>query len=215
MEFLHAATGFDDLYKTSPHPGRFDEMACNCGTHPSSFTKSKLGWIPTNAIRRLGQGEGEESFTLHAISLLQPPPPGRVAGLRIPTSQASRYFLLEARLRTDAYEQGFAGLSSGIPSEGVVVYEVDETVWAPVKLRTTTAVRVGQSFRSEADKLFVSVTDAVAGGFTVFVLGCDVIRGRLEFTRQELEAAIRALVMWDGPLDDDYRPSSSRGLRNC
>lgn len=207
MEFLHAATGFDDLYKTSPHPGRFDEMACNCGTGLSSFTKRKLGWIPANAVRQLGQNEDTESFTLHAISLLQPPPPGRLAGLRIPTSQASRYFLVEARLRTDAYELGHPGLSAGIPSEGVVVYEVDETVWAPMKLRTPTALGVGQSFHSEADRVWAFVTDAVAGGFTVLVLGCDVVLGRLEFTRRELEAALRALVMWewDGPPGGDHR----------
>src|SRR5262249_22822360 len=76
MELLHAATGFDDLYKTSLHPGGFDEMACSCGTHPSSFTKFKLGWLPANAIQTLGEGEQDETFTLHAVSLLQPPPPG-------------------------------------------------------------------------------------------------------------------------------------------
>jgi hypothetical protein len=190
MEFLHAATGFDDLYKTQPHPGNFDEMACACGTHASSFTKAKLGW---GSVIQAASTE-VTSVTLHAVSLPQPPPKGRVTGLRIPTSD-NRYYLVEARLKTDAYERGSAGLSSGIKSEGVVVYEVDESVWAPMKLRTLTALPVGGSYRNDADRVAVRVKSAVPGGFVVEVGACELIRRTIELLRQEVEALQRDLNM--------------------
>jgi hypothetical protein len=191
MEFLHAATGFDDLYKTQPHPGRFDEMACSCGTHPSSFTKAKLGW--GSVIQPLSAET--TSATLHAVSLPQPPPRGRITGFRIPTTQYNRYYLVEARLRTDAYERGSPGLSSGIPSEGVVVYEVDESVWAPMKLRTSTALQVGQSYTNDADQVTVRVRSAVPGGFVIEANACEVIRRAIELLRQEIESLQRDLAL--------------------
>jgi len=50
MEIMHATTGFGDLYNTNPHPGNFDNMACSCGTHPSTFTKLKLGWLDPSLV---------------------------------------------------------------------------------------------------------------------------------------------------------------------
>jgi hypothetical protein len=83
-------------------------------------------------------------------------------------SDIQRYYLVETRLKTDPYETGASGLSSGIPSEGVVVYEVDESVWAPMKLRTPTALRVGERFQIDAS-MTVMVTDTVPGGFRITV----------------------------------------------
>src|SRR6516225_1838038 len=44
MELTHILTSFGDLYQTSDgDPWGFDNMACACGVHPSTFTKLKLG----------------------------------------------------------------------------------------------------------------------------------------------------------------------------
>jgi hypothetical protein len=173
MEFLHSATGFDDLYKTDPHPRGFDEMACNCGTHPSSFTKHKLGWLPDSSMANVRPALqfGPRSFALHSVGLPQPPPAGRFAGLRIYSGlfQSQKYHLVEARLRTDPYETGVTGLSRGIPSEGVVIYEVDESVWAPMKLRTNVALRAGETFDIGEDGLSVTVSEALTAGYAVSV----------------------------------------------
>ena len=244
MEIMHAMTAFGDLYNTIPHPGNFDNMACNCGTHPSTFTKLKLGWLNPSLVHtatdvnwdsighanqvvamtainnklfaatsdnklwwrdpvgtnvdwvEIGHanyvvamaainnklfaatsdnklwwrdpvGHGG-TFTLHALALLQPPPPGRVTAVRISSGISQRYFLVEARLRIDSYEKATPGISSGIPSEGVVVYEIDEAVW-PVQLRTPNALSLGQKYSNPAEKLEIEVTSSVPGGFTVAI----------------------------------------------
>jgi hypothetical protein len=174
MEFLHAATGFDDLYKTQQHPGRFDEMACNCGTHPSSFTKHKLGWTPDSAmatVRRAPFPFGSRSVSLQAVGLPQPPPEGRVTGVRIYPGifGSQKYHLVEARLKTDPYETGAPGLSSGIPSAGVVVYEVDEGVWAPMKLRTEIALRAGEVYSDSSNGLTLMVMARLPAGYAIKV----------------------------------------------
>lgn len=66
--------------------------------------------------------------------------------IKVQTPSPSQYFLVEARLKTDPYEQGQTGLSRGIPSEGVMAYWIDESRWPPVHLRTPTALGVGQTF---------------------------------------------------------------------
>jgi hypothetical protein len=43
MELMHVLTDFNDLYPFSGNMGAFDEMACNCGTHPSAYTKAVQG----------------------------------------------------------------------------------------------------------------------------------------------------------------------------
>jgi hypothetical protein len=108
------------------------------------------------------------TFTLHALSLLQPPPPGRATAVRISSSNSQRYFLVEARLRTDSYEKATPGISAGIPSEGVVVYEIDEASW-PVRLRTPNALSPGQTYSNPAEKFEIEVTSSVPGGFTVAI----------------------------------------------
>jgi hypothetical protein len=198
MELLHAATGFGDLYLTDSHPRRFDVMACSCGTHPSAFTKEKLGWLPSGfRVLRVD----DPPLTLHAVGLPQPPPPGRHAALMIPTGRHDRYYLVEARLRTDAYERE-SEASWGIPSEGVIVYEVDESVWAPAKLLTPTALGLGDAYRDLAEGLSIRVTDAVPGGLTVEVGSCYMIRLGVEASRRTLENQQRYLATGiDDPAD--------------
>ena len=108
------------------------------------------------------------TFTLHALALRQPPPPGRVTAVRISSAISQRYFLVEARLRVDSYDRATPGVSSGIPSEGVVVYEIDEATW-PVQLRTPNALSLGQKYSNQAEKLEIEVTSSVPGGFTVAI----------------------------------------------
>ena len=121
MEVLHIATGIGDYYNGVKHPGRFDEMADAAATHPSSYTKLLAGWLDRAVVPMHADGT-RKSYTLHAVGLPQPPPGGRVAGVRVQTPGSQRYLIVEARLRSDRWERGFAGLP-GIPSEGVVVYE--------------------------------------------------------------------------------------------
>jgi hypothetical protein len=112
--------------------------------------------------------------------------------VRIPSSISPRYFLVEARLRVDEYERATLNVSSGIPTEGVVVYEVDESTWAPVKLRTPAALTSGQGYANAAEGLEVSVTTAVPGGFTVVVKStenpaCDGIRDEIASAEKQIE----------------------------
>lgn len=192
METMHALTGFGDLYQTTDGPpGRFDNMDCACGTHPSSFTKLKLGWLEQNQVRIAG-AQSPISVNLHAVGLLQPSPPGRVAAIRIPSTGGGRYFLAEARLGVDPYERSTSGVSSGIPSEGVIVYEIDESVWAPVHLRAQ--LTTGGEYVNQAEGFRLSVDAAIAGGFTVTVTStehpeCETVRGAIA----EAEAEIRSL----------------------
>lgn len=192
MEVLHMTTGFGDLYNTSPNPSNFDNMACSCGTHLSSYTLLQLGWLPPAAVPVMGW-QSATAFTLHSLTLLQPAPSGRVSAIRIPSKSSQRYFLVEARMRADVYDAGSPGVSSGIPSEGVVVYEVDEAAW-PVRLRTPVALTPGQSYSNTAEQLDVSVTAAVWDGYTVTVQtqapenpACPGLRDRSAELRDEIQ----------------------------
>ena len=165
MEVMHIATGFGDLYFTNPSIGGFDVMSCSCGTHPTAHTKSHFGWLNSNAIRTNPLGKSR-TYSLHAISLPQPPPPWRASAIQVPSRKSTGHFLIEARLRNDQYESNNA-ISSGIPSEGVIVYEVQGTT--EVYLRTPTALQAGDVFTDEAEKLTVRVQASEPGGFKISV----------------------------------------------
>src|SRR5215208_173306 len=116
MENTHIVTDFDDLYSKTANPisdppGAFDNMACNCGTHPSSFTKMKMGWVRPKVI---SASPSDTTVTLHALS--EPLVAGREHTVRILSQNSLAYLLVEARLRTDPYEQATPSLSNGIPS---------------------------------------------------------------------------------------------------
>jgi len=168
MENTHILTAFGDLYGIPDSPGNFDNMACNCGTHPSSFTKIKMGWVNPRDISASPSGT---TVTLHALSnALRPGEAGREHAVKIPSQRSSlAYLLVEARLRTDPYERSTPGLSSGIPSEGVVVYWIDEISWPPVHLRTPTALGVGQSYTEEPLGIRIAVDSQENVGFVVTI----------------------------------------------
>ena len=187
MEVLHAVTHFGDLYNVSPHPGRFDVMACSCGTHPSSHTKAAIGWLHAGAVKSHPLGTNA-SYTLHAASLPQPPPPGRVTAVSVKSQDPPDNYLIEARFGTDVYERPGA-ISQGIPSEGVVVYEVGGTL--EIYLRAS-GLGVGESFQIAEEGLSVRVTGAVDGGLRVSVTSrasarCAELAKQIEALRDAIE----------------------------
>jgi hypothetical protein len=176
MELLHILTGFGDLYNpinpATPSPGDFDVMDCACGTHPSAFTKQQMGWLDPTHVPTF-TGAGPATYTLHALGLLQPSPPGRVVAVKVPSSaDPTHYYLVEARLRVDRFERPTQGFSRGIPSEGVVVYEIDEMT-PPLKvwLRTPTALSPGQVYENPdpTERLAVEAGSRLPGGFSVTI----------------------------------------------
>jgi hypothetical protein len=164
MELMHCLTGFMDLYNFTPHPGRFDNMACSCGTHPSVHTLVHLQWLSQSAVA-LKDDFGEDAYYLHPVGLSQPPPSGHKMAIRIPARSGSRYLLVEARIRSDPYETP-SYASNGIPSQGVVVYEVAGKY--EVYLRTNTALSVNDTFSPEPG-LDISVARQRYGDFRVTV----------------------------------------------
>jgi hypothetical protein len=172
MEFMHVLTGFADLYPFGGNMGGFDEMACSCGTHPSAYTKRAIGWLDDSAIAIFSPPSVTRD--LHAIGLTQPPPLGRATAIQIGVDVP--YLMVEARINNDQFESPTSFTESGIPSQGVIVYQIQTTdplgetqnQTAPVLLLTTTALGVGQSFTA-ANGATVTVQQAIAGGFTVSV----------------------------------------------
>jgi hypothetical protein len=191
MELTHILTSFGDLYKTNDgDPWAFDNMACACGVHPSTFTKLKLGWLDPSEIVEV-QVNSTTTVTLHALGLPRPSPPGRATAVKVRTADPQHYYLIEARLRTDSFE-------AGIPSEGVVVYEIQEAVWAPVHLRTPTALVVSQSYSGPVQDyngyVQVTVNAAVPGGFTVEVVYPSNEVSVPDLTADDLAGARQALA---------------------
>ena len=145
MEFIHVLTGYGDLYLGAEHLGSFDNMACACGTHSSAFTKQNFGWLDTSSITK-HFGRFKE-YDLHTLGLVQPPPVGRSTAVQV--GENANFLMVEARQRVDQFDRG-------IPSEGVIVYEVlnpdsnpSPNVTQPmIKLRTTTALTPSQAFTS-------------------------------------------------------------------
>jgi hypothetical protein len=164
MEVMHCLTGFLDLYNHQPHPGRFDNMACSCGTHPSVHTLVYLQWLAQSAVT-LKADHGQDTYDLHPVGLSQPPPRGHTMAVKIPARSGSTYFLVEARIGSDPYERS-SYASDGIGSEGVVVYEVAGKL--EVYLRTDPALGVNDTFSPEPG-LDIAVTRSRYGDFRVTV----------------------------------------------
>ena len=186
MEFMHCLTGFHH----ADNLNRFDEMACACGTHPSAYTKAGIGWIDTSTIK--SHNGGTVDYDLHSIGLVQPPPSGRVAAVRIGSSVP--YLMVEARQRVDQFEKN-------IPSEGVIVYQVQtsgrlgerQNNLPPIELLTPAALKPTESFTS-ATGFRVRVTKQLSGGFRVKVttpgpdptLRCADLRDRIAQIEEDL-----------------------------
>ncbi len=171
MELMHGLTGFTDIYpfgddvdQQDPVMGLYDEMSASAGTHPSAYTKAGIQWLDRATIAEHGGRVG--IYPLHAISLTQPPPAGRVAAVKIGGSVP--YLMVEARLKADQFD-------AGIPKEGVIVYAVQTpdplghrvNHLRPLILKTPQALSAGQAFASDA--IGVSVGSSIPGGFVVFV----------------------------------------------
>jgi hypothetical protein len=171
-------------------------MACSCGTPPSIFTKLAFGWLKsTDVVTHFGaiSGTKTKAYTLHAVGLTQPAPSGRVTGVRIPHAP-KRIIWVESGLRVDAYEKSTLGVSGGIASEGVVVYESDPQ-W-PLQLRTAKALAVGKVFESTSGirTVNVKVDSAVQCGFKITVKttehvdqnDCNDVRARIKIALAEV-----------------------------
>jgi hypothetical protein len=188
MELLHIVTEFGDLYNVSPQLNRFDVMACSCGTHPSAHTKSRIGWLDDTSIRThpLGNSRG---YTLHAVSLPQPPPPWRASAVRIQSKESPGHFVVEARMPTDVYD-GASSISDGISSEGVIVYEVRGDT--ELYLRTPVALQPGQRFEDSDEGLAVTVGGTEEGGFSIRVQSegvdrCKQLAEEIKLLRVQIE----------------------------
>jgi hypothetical protein len=144
----------------------FDQEAGYMATHFCAWTKRLIGWLDPSTvplhIGRLGD------YTLHAISLIQPPPAGRIAAVQI--GQQVPYLMVEARLRADQFD-------INIPSEGVIIYQVQtndptgqpQNQMPQLNLLTKTALAVGQSFTTD-NGVTVQVNSSVpGGGFSITV----------------------------------------------
>ena len=152
-------------YPSGANMGPFEQEAGYLATHPCAWTKRAVGWLdPSTVPLHLGQ---VADYTLHSISLIQPPPIGRIAAVQI-GSQVP-YLMVEARHRADQFD-------INIPNEGVIVYRVQTTDplgnaqndTAPLALLTKTALTVGQSFTTDTG-VTVQVGSSVPGGFAITV----------------------------------------------
>ena len=166
MEFMHSLTGFADLYPFNGNMGSFDEMACACATHPSAYTKAAIDWLNLSAI---AQHTGPTaSYDLHSVGLIQPPPSGRSAAVRI--GSLAPYLMVEARQRVDQFD-------NNIPSEGVIVYRVQtsdplghaQNNTSPIALLTPNAIVPGATYTADTG-VTVQVLSALPGGFSIRVL---------------------------------------------
>ena len=166
-EILHQTNLCDlpDLFDWGPgNMGPFDQEAGYLATHLSGWTKRAVGWLdPSTVALHLGQAA---EYTLHSISLIQPPPTGRIAAVQIGAQVP--YLMVEARLQADQFD-------INIPNEGIIVYRVQTTDplgnaqndAAPLVLLTKAALTAGQSFTT--DGVTVQVGNSVPGGFSIQV----------------------------------------------
>ena len=165
-EILHQTNLCDlpDLFDWGGNMGPFDQEACYLATHLSGWTKRAVGWLdPSTVALHLGQAA---EYTLHSISLIQPPPTGRIAAVQIGAQVP--YLMVEARLQADQFD-------INIPNEGIIVYRVQTTDplgnaqndTAPLVLLTKAALTAGQSFTT--DGVTVQVGNSVPGGFSIQV----------------------------------------------
>ena len=176
MELTHALAGYGDLYANprgpvTDHLAVFDNMACDCGTHPSAFTKRALGWLDPAAVT---QHKGRRSvYGLHTVGLVQPPPEGRSTAVQVGDDGNS--FMVEARQMVDPFDAGIAR-KNGKGGEGVIVYEVetpdinrDASCVSPlIHLKTPAALAPGTTFASGTG-LIVQVISALPGGYSVII----------------------------------------------
>ncbi|MBV8565617.1 MAG: hypothetical protein JO273_09200 [Methylobacteriaceae bacterium] len=150
---------FAGSYPSDANMGPFDQEAGYEATHLSGWTKRAVEWLDPSTVA-LHPG-GVADYTLHSVSLIQPPPTGRIAAVQI--GAEAPYLMVEARLQADQFDVN-------IPNEGVIVYRVQtsdplgnaQNDTAPLALLTKTALTAGQSFTT--DGATIAVGGAVLGG---------------------------------------------------
>jgi hypothetical protein len=149
---------FAGQYPSDENMGPFDQEAGYQATHLSAWTKRAVGWLNPSTVALHGGGVAD--YELHSVSLIQPPPTGRIAAVQIGTTVP--YLMVEARLQADQFD-------INIPNEGVIVYRVQTTDplghaqnnAAPLALLTKTALTAGQPFSTDGVTI---VGEAVLGG---------------------------------------------------
>ena len=174
MEVLHARVGWPDLYKahSTSKMGDFDNMCYTAGTHSCAHLKLSPGWLSTAAV--VDHRGGQHNYQLHSIGL-SAPPPGRFAAVRIRSATTGNVFLVEARLKSDVYERGFAQLQDGqmdfrgLPGAGVIVYQTHDDLQETYL--TAGPLAVGQTSNNAAEGFSVNVTGQIDGGLVVQVTG--------------------------------------------
>jgi hypothetical protein len=177
MELTHVLASYWDLYTNdgANDLNSFDNMCCDCGTHPTAYTKMRIGWLDSSAIAVDTLVDAQ--YDLHSVGLVQPPPSGRSTAVQIETS--GNPLFVEARQRVDQYDGTNMWNGTGVNNEGVIVYELageqdprpDQPPGAMdplIRLWTQTALKPGESFTYAG--VTVNVVAALAGGFRVRIV---------------------------------------------
>jgi PASTA domain len=191
---------FAGQYPSGENMGPFDQEAGYLATHLSAWTKRAVGWLdPSTVVLHLGR---VAEYTLHSISLIQPPPTGRIAAVQV--GDQVPYLMVEARLQADQFD-------ISIPNEGVIIYRVQTTDplgndTAPLALLTKVALTAGQSFTT--DGVTVQVASSVPGGFSIQVSTSNPI-GRVPDVI-EMTASIASKIITDAGFVPSF--SISKGL---
>ena len=182
MEVLHAMVGWPDLYKANGTlMYDWDNMTYNAGTHSCAHLKLRPGWLAQTDVA--DHNGPDRDYDIQSLATM-PPPPGRVAAVRIHSTLTGNTFMAEARLKSDVYERGFAQLIPtpgtppgpnlefrGLPGEGVIVYQVhddlQETYFKGGPLDT------GQSYQNPDEGFSVQVLQRIDAGMRVHVTLSD------------------------------------------
>jgi hypothetical protein len=140
------------------------------GKHVNAYHKDTLGWIPS-AQRFEVPGPGTYTVTLDGMAIAAT---GNHRMVVIPLPD-SRFYTIEARVRSGAYE-------ASLPGDAVLIHEIapgrDEPSWAydaqepPADYGDNpgTMWTVGETFEDTANQIFVTVTMATASGFEVEIV---------------------------------------------
>jgi hypothetical protein len=177
MEVLHAIADLPDLYPKSSNPypkppiGNFDNMCYSAGTHNCAYLKQAAGWLSVNNIVK--HASLHKDYKLHAVGI-SPPPLGRVAAVSIASRGSSEKFIVEARLKADVYERGFAPLTNGklefqgLPGEGVIVYKVKPPHLKQVKF-VAGPLAIDESYSNSKEGLTITPTATLDDGIALSI----------------------------------------------
>jgi hypothetical protein len=189
---------FAGYYPSGENMGPFDQEAGYKATHLSAWTKRAVGWLDPSTVALHSGGVAE--YILHSVSLIQPPPTGRVAAVQV--GGEVPYLMVEARLQADQFD-------INIPNDGVIVYRVQtsdqlghaQNETAPLALLTKTALTAGQSFTT--DGVTIDVGGAVLGGGFSIQVGTIAIGQLLSYGDDGVSGNVSdpVIVGFDGWLD--------------